>query len=505
MLRFLFHWSRCLHRYTGLLFLVYFLWMGVTGVLLNHPALLDGLSVPTSLLPGSHNLEKGRRLGLQDAVWIGDRVVIAGRGGVWQSRDGGRSFTPMAEGFPTSVFQRETRSLLYDAHYQRIFAGTRGGFYLFQNKTGFWSPVEDSRLSSTPIVDLVRTDNRLLVFTEQQVFSADLRDQALRFSEEPLVFEAVNDSGTVSLSHFLLKIHDGTILGMPGRLFVDLLGLCLIFLGLSGCLFWGLSGRRLSTGGSQRIKWRKWCYRHHLKIGVLTGLFLVVITLTGVLIRPPFSTLIRQQTVPAWMLPLNLIDRQNPHIDQASYHPESRMIWLATRDGFYQGRIDFSGPFRKRTLPIPTSGMGTRALVSLPEGGLLVGSFRGLHRWSETTGKASMVQVDPPSGGRADRLLVTSILVKEGEPSIVVDYRRGMQPLAGHSSLVLPQAFERPQMSLWHFLFELHNGRLFQQWLGPYTWLLVPCGGFLLLLNLICGLWAWLIVRQKVRLPRKTG
>ncbi len=43
------------------------------------------------------------------------------------------------------------------------------------------------------------------------------------------------------------------------------------------------------------------------------------------------------------------------------------------------------------------------------------------------------------------------------------------------------------RMSLWHTLFELHNGRMFEPIMGKHTWLIVPFGGFFLLITVLTG------------------
>jgi len=43
--------SRAIHKYLGLILALYLLGMGVTGLLLNNPALISGVSVPWALTP----------------------------------------------------------------------------------------------------------------------------------------------------------------------------------------------------------------------------------------------------------------------------------------------------------------------------------------------------------------------------------------------------------------------------------------------------------------------
>ena len=49
MFKLIFRFSRFTHKYLGLIALVYFLGMGVSGILLNHPTLLQEFSLPCEI------------------------------------------------------------------------------------------------------------------------------------------------------------------------------------------------------------------------------------------------------------------------------------------------------------------------------------------------------------------------------------------------------------------------------------------------------------------------
>lgn len=116
----------------------------------------------------------------------------------------------------------------------------------------------------------------------------------MEFKEEALRFGQNSRPETVSLTHLLLKLHDGSIFGFAGRLFVDLIGVAMIFLTLSGLYYWAslYSGKRSVAA----ITARKWCYRQHLNVGFYSIFFITLITLSGILIRPPSSALKSDQT-----------------------------------------------------------------------------------------------------------------------------------------------------------------------------------------------------------------
>jgi hypothetical protein len=160
--RSLFHFSKATHKYLGLLGLVYFLLMGVSGILLNHPALLRGVSLPLSWMPTDYHYRNWNRMALRDAVFSTrdpDTVYVAGKSGVWQSRDGGRSFNAMGEGFPDSAYDRDTRCLLLVASPagDQLYAGTRRGLYRRDLARGGSQRVTADALADSQIMDLAAT------------------------------------------------------------------------------------------------------------------------------------------------------------------------------------------------------------------------------------------------------------------------------------------------------------------------------------------------------------
>ena len=55
-----------------------------------------------------------------------------------------------------------------------------------------------------------------------------------------------------------------------------------------------------------------------------------------------------------------------------------------------------------------------------------------------------------------------------------------------------PEVREQYRMPLWNYLFEVHNGRFFQEWLGGGYILIVPLGSLLLVLITLTGVYDWL-------------
>jgi uncharacterized iron-regulated membrane protein len=84
--------------------------------------------------------------------------------------------------------------------------------------------------------------------------------------------------------HFLLELHSSLLLGLPGELFLALMGLIFVAALVSGVVVYAPFMRRLAfgtvrTGGSARVKWLD---THNLT-GIVTAAWLSVVGITGVI------------------------------------------------------------------------------------------------------------------------------------------------------------------------------------------------------------------------------
>ncbi len=505
--RTIFKWSKNIHKYTGLICLLYFLSAGVSGVLLNHPSLISQVTMPVSCTPPSFRFENWNRMAMREALFSGSdskSVIVGGRAGVWRSSDGGRTFFSMDEGYPASAFERDALCLLlYESDGARsLYAGTRNGLYRFDLETKHWDGIEDVRLENTEVVDLVRRKESVLVFTPEACYRLEgekQEDPVLRLM--PLVAGTSEDT-RAPMTRFMLRLHDGSVFGMPGKLFVDLFGIVLICMTVSAVWIWYVPWKR-KRFETKRVNARlfRFFHKYHLKIGVCASVFLIAVCLTGMFIRPPLRQVIARSSVPArWLQYAGPRGNWKPEIHKAVYLSKDDSLLLATRKGFFKGAADFSGPFMPVDVGVRVGGMGVEVMETLSEGRVLIGSFKGLYVWDESDGSAKDVRGNPV-GGRGSKGAkgagahrAVGAAVKDGELQYWADYEQGLLPV--NSGAALPEMPEKigrgPYLSLWHFMFALHNGRLFQDWLGGYTWLFVPLGGLLLLTSLFSGTYDWL-------------
>ncbi len=498
LLRRLFKLSKSLHKYTGILFFLYFILMGISGVILNHPQLISKISVPTQLTPDSHIITNGNRMAIRETIVDGNDIYLAGRSGIWHSDDNGLNFSRMETGFPSASYEKDTYSLLLDKSHDRLFAGTRNGLYVYSFLSKQWQTIPFGAAGNEPVMDLLQTKDRLFLFTPRHCYSSILDTEKIFFLVESLRFDESSKPTSARLLHFLLKVHDGSILGFPGRLFVDSIGLALIFLCATGVLAWFLPRYYKNKKKTySKILSMKWIHDNHLHIGIYAVTFVGLIALSGILIRPPFIKSIVKHNVPSWMLPFEHSGSWLPRIDKAAFDADTETLWISTRQGFFSGRPDFLHPLQKQTIPVPHSGMGTSIFEALPNQHLLIGSFRGVYVWGLAHSHVIQRQENKNNGAAQKTFQATGAMIKNGSPTHIADYHHGLISLKKNTHLSVPAQMAATPMSLWHYLFEFHNGRIFRQWLGPYTWVLIPLGGILLLINLLTGLYDWLWRNKK--------
>jgi hypothetical protein len=492
----LFRYSRWLHKYAGLIglfVLAYFFLMGVSGILLNHRSMISRLSVPVKLLPNSYVYRNWNNMALRDVVFSKaepQTVYVGGKQGVWRSRDGGRHFAAMKRGFPSSAYLKDTTCLLLveESACRRLFAGTRSGLYFCNPDDASWQPVLGKGLHQENIVDLLRVGDKILAFTSSACYASPVNSMPPDFSPHHLAPPEVYQPA-ISMFFFLLKLHDGSLLGLPGRLLIDMVGLALIFLSVSALYLWYVPWRnRKFPSRRKKARYFKFFYKYHFKIGIYCAFSIGLIALTGMLIWKPVYRLVMRHSVPASIyVACWSANPWHKKINKALYLPEEKKLLLSTRDGFFIGPMKGPGAFERLCLTLPVQ--RATVLKRLIDNRVLIGTFtNGIYVWDRNNDSVA----DLNDGRRG--AMVTAAAVRDGRPLFWSDYKQGLVPFdrTPDPGFCMPAAMaEQGDISLWSFLLGLHNGRLFQDIVKHYWWI-VQTGGLVLFLTTLSGTYDWL-------------
>lgn len=490
-----------LHKIPGLLIVLYALWMAASGIFLNHPQMIKNLSFPNRMMPDNYQYRNWNRMSWRCAQFstIDYNVLyVGGKQGVWRSFDQGRNFSPLTTGFPSASYEMDTFSLLLanDGKKETLLAGTRSGLYFLGEEK--WQKVEHPVLGRTKVVDLIQVDDLIFAFTDSLAFTADISRKDFSFRPFDL---SRHDSPTkaIPLFRWLRSVHDGSILGLPGRLLADFIGLIIIFLSLSGLIIWYTRKRKRRRQKTVFAgSWFSFNYRWHLKLGILSALSVLILVFSGAFSFPPLLVTIVRLVTPACLIADK--NTENPwreQIQRVAYLKSRRRLIIATRNGLFSGPLDYRREFIRLPNIVPVHGMGVQVLTNVGDHKLLIGSFSGLYLWDTNNQMVIKLKaqktVGIPDWGR--EIMVTGAAVFKDEAIWAADYENGIQTLRRHGNINprMPEVIaSESRISLWHALFELHNGRIFEQHIGPLYWLITPLGAGVFFIIVASGVLFWL-------------
>jgi len=489
--------------------------MSISGVLLNHPALIANISVPPWLMPQRYHIKNWNRSSLVSLVYSqkdSNLVFAGGTQGVWRSMDGGKTFHRYEENFPHSWYYKKTRCLYLQEEVTPYFllAATDGGLYKNDLASGLWQPL---RLSPErePVRKIIKADTALLVFTESNVYRAGLA--ATYFKKVHLIKN--EPERRVSLVDLFFHLHDGRVWGLAGRLLFDLAGLIIFFLSFSAFYIWYYpqklrwkGHRRRLVPGQEPTKLFRVLFKYHLKLGIWAAIILLIMGSTAFFMRPPFLAFIADGSIPArWYPGKQALNPWQGKIHNALYDAIDDKIIINASDGNWAGKADFSQPFFHYHLNAPLFVMGATVFDAYGRGGYLIGSFSGIYHLKRATGKAVNMQsgaiTKSWSNVRPAEYMVTGYFKTPLGEEFITAHEQGLLALASakrRGRFQMPaQLLSGGRMPLWNYVFEIHNGRFFKGLIGEWYLLLAPLGALLFVVISLTGIYDWLFLK----LPKK--
>ncbi len=500
------HW---IHKYLGLILLLFLAWMSLSGVILNHPSLIKKISISEFLVPKHYHPDNWNRSAMKGIEQVDANTYLTfGYEGVYISRNKGNSFTSfMAGDFPHSAWERRTNHLVHLTSKNQILAATNSGLYISDLIKGEWRKII-LPANHEPVQKILLNGDTCIVVTRSAIYTTTI-DNLNAFNR--FLPEKVAQNSQIPMFRVFLQLHDGSIWGLPGKLLWDIAGLILFFLSISAFYIWYYPKkwkRRYIKENIQASKsekeLRSLFLKYHKKFGWYSAILLITIILTGIFLRPPFLIAIAQSSIlekyyPEWK-------HSNPwhkKINNALFDSKNNLLVLECDDGLWAGDISGRFAFERLQLPIPISAMGAKVFEEEKAGVWLVGSFSGLFRCSLSDNRIeSLLNVKMQSKrGRPSSIFVTGIIKNIGGEIYILDHYKGLSDLKGNR---YPYLFPMPQevkekfkMPLWNWLFELHNARIFRGIMGQFYMLVIPLLGMASLFILISGIFDYWYVRIK--------
>ena len=496
----LFKLSHWLHKYLGLVLLLFLAWMSLSGVLLNHPGLIQDISVHRMFVPKQYQPNNWNRSGLKGIEYMGDSLLLYGRQGAYLSHDNGKSFDTFMKGeFPRSALGRRSNHMYYSRNNKILLCATNRGCLQYDFGNTKWKKLQLPE-GDEPILKILNTGKHLLLVSKSNVYQSLQDNDDLQFKK--LHFKKNHYSSKISLIQVFLELHDGSIWGLPGRLLWDIAGLVLFFLCISAFYIWYYPKkwkRRYKKGGRRASykekSTRSFFFKYHKKLGWYFAILLVIISLTGMFLNPILMMTLMNGSIDSKYYPS--LKNENPwnhKIRNALYDTQNGQLVLDCSDGIWAGQYNKNEEFKKIKLPVRIFGMGTTVFEEEEPGVWLVGSFGGLHRVYRAAGNVEKIlqtKGDDQSGRPASTFVTGYQKLPDGKYYILGHYKGIGNEKGEPLTKVLPMPEyirENSRLPLWNYMFELHNARIFRGGIGAFYMLIIPLAGFLSLLMLLAGI-----------------
>lgn len=491
------------HKWFGLFFSFFLVPFIVSGILLNHRETIKSIDVSRSWLPADYRLKNWNQGTVRGTLRLGpDRVLLYGENGAFLSDDALTEIRACVEGLPGGA---ERRSFVDVARTSKgaLFGVTPYDVYSFDPAREQWralplTPSADDRFTSAAVSgDTLVVQSRSLLYVAVPPYR--------RFEVVSLSAPQTGAPGRLTL-RTVWRLHSGELFGTAGRLCVDVLGLALLALCVTGLVltFSPRWIRRFRASRRRVGRFSRFSLRWHNRIGVVTLVFVFTLTLTGMFLRPPLLIGIAGRSHAP--LPFTAEDSPNAWWDELRMlrRDTARGEWLLyTAHGFYVTPSLFQAP-RRLASPPPTGVMGPNVLRQVGRDEWLVGSFAGLFRWHRPSGGCYDLTRDcpyvaPRRAGIPDFTHSVSGYSDDfrGRP-LVFDYNRGVEyvssvdgshrsaekshlsaktsdvssktsdfSVSGSTSASAPRPMPPMsprldgRMSLWRLALEVHTGRIY--------------------------------------------
>ncbi len=488
------------HKWMGVPIALMLLFFSVTGIIMNHRDLLASFDVKRSNLPANYTYQNWNNAAVKGGLtWRSDSLLVFGNIGIWLTDTSYASFTPLMQGMK----QGSDHQKILDLHLSakgHLYAATLFGCQAYDETNHRWVSMPFAQHER--VVGIENVGDTLYVLSRSHLFKG--YDAGIRTHMTQMVLQPAQEmDGKVTLFEVLWQTHSGEIFGLPGKLWVDMLGLIAFFLSLTGLIYfifpkWIKRRKKHRQPVRQIAAVNKWSILWHNKLGVWVAVCLLVLFITGMFLRPPLLIAIAQARVapPAY----SNLDQPNPWHDQLRdlhFDAHRNQLLLSTSTGMYQMDLTRLKPMRMQHQP-PISVMGINALIPTQQKGYLVGSFSGLFEWNPDSalvinhfdGKPYKAQA---SGKPVGDVKVTGYVTWGEGKNYVFDYDLGVRPLGSSRPFPkMPESIRQASgLSVWNLCLEIHTGRFFQFLLGDFYILLVPLTGLFGILVLVSGYFIW--------------
>lgn len=497
---------RKFHKWPGIAITLFVILFSLSGIFMNHRELISPIDVNRKILPAEYSYQNWNKGAVKSVCQLGgDSALVYGNIGVWLTTDHFNTFQDWNAGFPAGTDNRKISKILKTPE-GKLFAGTYFGLYQYSFAHHEWQkkqlPVSEER-----ITDLILKETQIVVQTRSFLMkSADGRSFQVIQLPAPAGYD-----GKTSLFKTLWLLHSGEIWGPAGKLVVDLFGLAILIISLTGLMHflfpqWLKRRRKRKKDNAKLVSARNTNLHWHNRLGWIFIPFLIFVTTTGMFLRPPLLIAIASSSVSP--IPTTALSSPNPWYDKLRrvlYDEQQHIFLFSTNDGIFFTDENFQEPMRRLPGEPPVSVMGCNVLEKKGGSTYLVGSFNGLFLWHPLSGQvfdylsgnayATPETVGPP----VSKDMIDGWFTDSSGKEFYFDYNRGVLPIRHNSRFgeMGAEIIRESPISLWNLSLEVHTGRIFEPILGMFYILYVPLAGICILVVLISGFFIWWVGYRK--------
>ena len=473
---------------------------------MNHRELVSGIDLRRQVLPDNYEYRNWNNAALKGNLIISkDSILVFGNIGIWLTDSVFNEYTSFNSGFPAGSDNRKISDVLRTTD-GNLYAATFFGLYSYDFGDNNWHKFKLEGRGER-FTGLECIGDTIFALSRSHLYkgiSGGIKTDFTRIElPQPPGFD-----NKITLFETIWQIHSGEILGLPGKLYVDILGILTIFLSITGIIFffspgWIKRRFRRNRKSEKIIRLSRWSLRWHNKVGAWTFVLLVILFFTGMFLRPPLLIAIGQTKVSP--LKYSHLDQPNPWYDKLRdiiYDPDRKVFLLSTSEAIcYMNPKDLI-PVKFENQP-PISVMGINVFQNYGNGYFLIGSFSGLFLWKpESHDTYNFITgekfLESGRGRPVGDYKITGLIKDTENKLFLIEYGSGIQPIRHNSVFAkMPENILREsKISLWNFCLEIHTGRIFENLTGSLYILIVPLTGIAGITVVLSGYILW---RRKYR------
>ncbi|HZL10180.1 MAG TPA: PepSY-associated TM helix domain-containing protein [Prolixibacteraceae bacterium] len=497
---------RKFHKWPGIAITIFVILFTISGIFMNHRSLISSVDISRSRLPDEYSYQNWNKGSVKSVCQLSaDSALIYGNIGIWLSTDQFKTFQDWNAGFPKGIDNRKVSKMMKTPE-GKLFAGTYFGLYQYSVQEHQWQKVS-LPVSEERITDLILKQNEVLVQTRSYLLK----------SEDEKTFQSIaipsneRSNRKVSLFKTLWLLHSGEIWGSLGKLVVDLFGLAILLISLTGLMHfifskWMKNRKKRKKENSKLVFARKTNLHWHNQLGWIFIPFLIVVTITGMFLRPPLLITIANSVI--MPIPGTVLSSPNPWYDKLRrvlYDEQQHIFIFSTSDGIFYTDENFQEPMHRLMNEPPVSVMGCNVLEKTGESTYLIGSFNGLFLWNPFSGQlvdylsGNRYQAPQVAGPPISKDMIDGWFTDPSGNEFYFDYNLGVLPIRNnaHFGAMSPEIISKSPISLWNLSLEVHTGRIFEPLVGLFYILYVPLAGICILIVLISGFFIWWLGYRK--------